>query len=59
MIHNNSEKLVLVSQKIDELVAELRRHENNPGRFADIMGEIVQLGRMYLQLRNGIDLMLH
>jgi hypothetical protein len=59
MIHNNSEKLVLVSQKIDELVAELRRHENNPVRFAAIMGEIVQLGRVYLQLRNGIDLGLH
>ena len=59
MMQNNSEKLELISQKIDALVAELTQVENDSVRCADIMEEIVQLGRLYLRLRNGLDLMLH
>jgi hypothetical protein len=59
MMQNNSEKLVLISQKIDALVAELGQIENDPVRCADIMEEIVQLGRLYLRFRNGVDLVLH
>ena len=56
-----ADQLVLVTEQIDDLTAELRVVGGNIARREEIIGELIRLGRLYLKIRaeNGLVPKLH